>query len=71
MRCHATDDRLANRCHLESADVLHLLSTMLEELGCEDFCSIIGCLENMSLGPHLSTQETLMLLTKIVKGKNG
>lgn len=63
--------RLASKCDMQGADVQALLSTMLQELGCEDFCLRMQFLKSMDLGKYLSTAETLVLLTKVAKGKKG
>jgi hypothetical protein len=56
---------------MQHADVQALLATMLDELGCEDFCLTLKFLHSMEFGQNLSTAETLALLTKVAKGKKG
>ncbi len=63
--------RLAAKCAVQSADVSELLLTLYEEQGCMQLCYTLESLDDMGLEDYLSSEETLMLLTKIVTGKKG
>jgi hypothetical protein len=56
---------------MKDNDIMALLTTMLEEQGCEDFCETIGYLEHMTRVHFLSIEDTLTLLTRICEGKRG
>ncbi len=56
---------------MQRPDVLALLLTLYEEQGGEQLCHILERLGYMCLSNYLSIEETLMLLTKIAKGRKG